>query len=81
MTHEQALEVKEILLQIKDTIPSNYIDRIHHYYQQFINPSEGKPCTCSPKNWQRFVFELRDKVEETLKSYEQRAIPIQTNNS
>ena len=72
MTHEQALEVKDILLQIRDMIPATHIDRIHYYYQQFINPTEPKPCTCSPKMWNKFLIELRDKVEATLASYEEK---------
>lgn len=72
MTHEQALEIKDILLQIKDTLPAQYIDRIHYYYQQHINPTEPKPCTCSPKMWSKFLLELRDKVEVTLASYERK---------
>jgi len=66
MTVDKALEIKEILLQIKDSIPATYVDRIFHYYQSEVNPSAGKPCTCTPKRWQIIINELRDEVEKTL---------------
>jgi hypothetical protein len=70
MTHTEALEVKDILLQIRDHIPATHVDRIFHYYKSFIDPNAGKPCTCSPKDWNRMLIQLRDKVEATLASYE-----------
>ena len=66
MTVDKATEIKEILLQIKDSIPATYVDRIFHYYQQEINPSAGKPCTCTPKHWQVIIDELKAEVEKTL---------------
>ena len=72
MTHTEALEVKDILIQCQGTIPATHVDRIYHYYKTFINPNVGgKPCTCSPTYWNQFLKELKDKVEVTLSSYEQ----------
>jgi hypothetical protein len=71
MTYEQALEVKQILMDCRGTIPATHVDRVYHYYKTFINPSAGgKPCTCSPRYWNEFLIALRDKVEATLASYE-----------
>ena len=67
MTHAQAQEVKQILMDCNGTIPATHVDRIYHYYKTYINPSAGgKPCTCSPKYWNEFLTALRDKVELTL---------------
>ena len=72
MNKEQALEVKQILMDCRGTIPATHVDRIYHYYKTFINPNVGgKPCTCSPRYWNQFLIELRDKVEATLASYEE----------
>ena len=70
MTYTEALEVKETLLQIRDHIPATHVDRIFHYYKSYIDPHAGKPCTCSPKDWNRMLIQLRDKVEQTITSYE-----------
>ena len=70
MTLEQAQEVKDILKTIHDHIPSTHVDRIFHYYKSYVNPDANKPCTCSPKDWNRMLIELKDKVEVTLTSYE-----------
>ena len=71
MTLEQAQEVKDILKTIHDHIPASHVDLIFHYYKSYIDPHAGKPCTCSPKDWNRMLTELKNKVEETLASYEQ----------
>jgi len=81
MTQEQALEVKSILLDIRDSIPATHVDRIFHYYKSYIDPNASKPCTCSPRYWNEFLIALKNKVEETLNSYEQTTIPIPENNS
>jgi hypothetical protein len=81
MTREQALEVKSILLDIRDSIPATHVDRIFHYYKSYIDPNASKPCTCSPRYWNEFLIALKNKVEETLNSYEQTTIPIPENNS
>jgi hypothetical protein len=70
MNYSQALEVKDILMQCQGTIPATHVDRIFHYYKSYINPDTVKPCTCSPKSWNVFLIELKNKVEETLTSYE-----------
>jgi hypothetical protein len=75
MTQQQALEVKSVLLEIRDSIPATYVDRIFHYYKSYIDPNAGKPCTCQPRYWNEFLMALKDKVETTLNSYEA------TNNS
>jgi hypothetical protein len=67
MTHTEAREVKDILMQCQGTIPATHVDRIYHYYKTYINPNVGgKPCTCSPTSWNQFLRELKDKVEQTL---------------
>ena len=66
MTQEQALEVKEILMQCQGTIPATHVDRIYHYYKTYIDPNAGKPCTCNPRYWNDFLVLLKDKVETTL---------------
>jgi hypothetical protein len=66
MTQEQALEVKEILMQCQGTIPATHVDRVFHYYKTYIDPNAGKPCTCSPRYWNDFLIALKDKVETTL---------------
>lgn len=66
MTEEQALEVKDILLQIKDHIPATHVDRIFHYYRTYIDNNAIKPCTCSPKYWNEMLIALRNKVESVL---------------
>jgi hypothetical protein len=66
MTQEQALEVKEILMQCQGTIPATHVDRIYHYYKTYIDPNAGKPCTCNPRYWNDFLVALKDKVETTL---------------
>ena len=71
MNKEEALDVKSILVTIHDSIPATHVDRIFHYYKSYIDPNAGKPCTCSPKDWNRMLIELRNKVEATLASYEQ----------
>jgi hypothetical protein len=70
MTFEEAKDVKSILVTIHDHIPATYVDRIFNYYKSYIDPNAGKPCTCSPKDWNRMLIELRNKVEATLTSYE-----------
>ena len=81
MTQEQALEVKSILLQIRDSIPATHVDRIFHYYKSYIDPNAIKPCTCSPRYWNEFLIALKNKVEETLNSYEQTTVQVSENNS
>ena len=71
MNKEEALDFKSILVTIHDIIPATQVDRIFHYYKSYIDPNAGKPCTCSPKDWNRMLIELRNKVEATLASYEQ----------
>lgn len=66
MTHTQALEVKQVLLQIRDSIPPNLVDPIFNYYRTYVDPHAGKPCTCQPKYWNQMLVGLRDKVEQTL---------------
>lgn len=70
MTHTQALEVKQVLLQIRDSIPPNLVDPIFNYYKTYVDPHAGKPCTCQPKYWNQMLMGLKDKVEATLASYE-----------
>ena len=70
MTQEQALEVKQVLLQIGGSIPPNLVDPIFNYYRTYVDASMGKPCTCQPKYWNQMLEGLRDKVEATLASYE-----------
>jgi hypothetical protein len=70
MTFEEAKDVKSILVTIHDSIPAIHVDRIFNYYKSYIDPNAGKPCTCSPKDWNRMLIELRNKVEATLASYE-----------
>ena len=70
MNKEQALEVKSILMDVRGSIPATHVDRIYHYYKSFIDPNYGKPCTCQPKYWNMMLEQLRDKVENTLASYE-----------
>ena len=36
MTQQQALEVKQILMDCRGTIPATHVDRIYHYYKTFI---------------------------------------------
>lgn len=81
MTQEQALEVKSILLQIRDSIPATHVDRIFHYYKSYIDPNATKPCTCSPGYWNDFLMALKNKVEETLNSYEQTTQNVSQENS
>ena len=79
MTQEQALEVKQILMDCRGTIPATHVDRIYHYYKTFINPNVGgKPCTCSPRYWNEFLIALKDKVEATLASYEENQQTVST---
>jgi hypothetical protein len=66
MTQEQALEVKDILLQIKDHIPATHVDRIFHYYKTYIDNNAHKPCTCTPRYWNEMMIALRNKVESVL---------------
>jgi hypothetical protein len=70
MTHAQALEVKQVLMQIGGSIPPNLVDPIFNYYKTYIDAGAGKPCTCQPKYWNQMLTELKDKVEATLASYE-----------
>ena len=70
MTYTQALEVKQVLLQIGGSIPANLVDPIYNYYKTYINANAAKPCTCSPRYWNEMLIELKNKVEETIKSYE-----------
>ena len=81
MTREQALEVKSILLDIRDSIPATHVDRIFHYYKSYIDPNASKPCTCSPRYWNEFLIALKNKVEETLNSYEQTTQNVSQENS
>ena len=81
MTLEQAQEVKSILLQIRDSIPATHVDRIFHYYKSYIDPNAIKPCTCTPRYWNEFLIALKNKVEETLNSYEQTTVQVSENNS
>lgn len=70
MNKDQALEVKSVLMEIRGSIPASYVDRIYHYYKTYVDPNYGKPCTCQPKYWNMMLEGLRDKVENTLASYE-----------
>jgi hypothetical protein len=70
MTHTQALEIKQVLLQIRDSIPANLVDPIFNYYSTYVSPGAVRPCTCQPKYWNQMLGELKDKVEVTLESYE-----------
>jgi hypothetical protein len=81
MTQSQAQEVKDILMQIRDTLPATHVDRIFHYYKSYIDPNATKPCTCKPKYWNDMIHALKDKVEETLASYEQTTQNISQENS
>lgn len=72
MTHTQALEVKELLMRITDHIPANLVDPIFNYYTTYIAPGAGKPCTCNPRYWNDMLNELKNKVEVTLASYEEK---------
>ena len=63
MNKDQAQEVKDILMQITDHIPSHLTDRIYTYYTTYIKPGHPRPCTCTPRYWQDMLNELRDKVE------------------
>ena len=79
MTHTEALEVKQILMDCNGTIPATHVDRVYHYYKTFINPNVGgKPCTCSPRYWNEFLAVLKDKVEATLASYEENQQTVST---
>jgi hypothetical protein len=71
MTHSQALEVKQVLLQIAGSIPPDLVNPIFNYYKTYINPGAGKPCTCQPRYWNDMLNELKNKVEATLASYEE----------
>ena len=33
MTQQQTLEVKQILMDCRGTIPATHVDRIYHYYK------------------------------------------------
>ena len=66
MTIEQAKDIKNVLITIKDHIPSTHVDRIFHYYKSHISLKATKPCTCSPKYWNEMLIKLRDKVESVL---------------
>jgi hypothetical protein len=81
MTLSQAQEVKSILLDIRDTIPATHVDRIFHYYKSYIDPNATKPCTCTPRYWNDMLVALKNKVEETLASYEQTTQNISQENS
>jgi hypothetical protein len=72
MTKQEALEVKDVLLQIRGSIPATYVDRIFHYYKSYVDPNMVKPCTCQPKYWNQMLEGLRNKVESTLASYEEK---------
>lgn len=78
MNKDQALEVKNVLMQIQGSIPANYVDRIFYYYRSYIDPSYTKPCTCQPKYWNAMLIALKDRVEETLNSYENQETPAGT---
>lgn len=80
MNKDQALEVKNILLDIRGSIPATHVDRVYHYYKTFIDPSYAKPCTCQPKYWNAMLIALKDRVEETLSSYEKTEETIQAGN-
>jgi hypothetical protein len=81
MTQEQAQMVKSLLVEIRDTLPADKVDTIYNWYKEFINPNHGKPCTCQPKYWNDMLVGLKNKVEETLASYEQTTNPIQEDNN
>jgi len=66
MTVQQAQEVKDILMQIRGSIPSNLVDPIYNHYKTYINSGFIRPCTCQPKYWNQMIVELRDKVELVL---------------
>ena len=66
MTLEQALEVKEILMQCQGTIPANLVHPIFEVYKTHLSPGATMPCTCSPKSWNEMLAQLKDKVETTL---------------
>jgi hypothetical protein len=70
MTQTQALEVKQVLMQIGGSIPPNLVDPIFNYYKTYVDPGAGKPCTCQPKYWNQMLIGLKEKVEATLASYE-----------
>ena len=70
MTYEQALEVKSITDQCINTIPAQMVDRIFYYYQTHIDSTvKNKPCTCSPRIWNSYLFTLKDKVTDVINSH------------
>jgi hypothetical protein len=81
MTQEQAHMVKSLLLEIRDTLPADKVDTIYNWYKSYIDPNATKPCTCSPRYWNDMLVALKNKVEETLASYEQTTQNISQENS
>ena len=66
MTVQQAQQVKDILIQIRGSIPAPLVDVIYNDYKTYINSNYIKPCTCQPKYWNQMIVELKDKVESVL---------------
>lgn len=66
MTKEKALEIKSVLVEIKDVLPNYLVDRVFNYYKTEIDAGANKPCTCQPRYWNEFLVKLRNEVEKTL---------------
>ena len=74
MTREEALEIKKITDQCIGTIPGQYVDFIWEMYIRHIEPSrsrQSRPCTCSGRFWTGYLFNLKDKVADTLRESEE----------
>jgi len=66
MTKEKAIEIKSVLVEIKDVLPNYLVDRVFNYYKTELDPGANKPCTCQPRYWNEFLVKLRNEVEKTL---------------
>ena len=66
LTLDKAREIKAILDQIRDSIPSTLVDYVYIHWKMYLAPDAGKPCTCNPKPWAGMLQGLRELVDNFL---------------
>jgi hypothetical protein len=66
LTLEKAREIKSILDQIRDSIPSTLVDYVYVHWKMYLAPNAGKPCSCNPKPWIGMLEGLRNLVNDFL---------------
>jgi len=63
-THEEFVELQNIMSNVKDYIDPQYVHPIWNAYNKIINSNEPAPCTCNPRRWIDAVNEIRNFISQ-----------------